>query len=238
MCMVNEWTNVIIFAAGLVLIIKGADWVTEYGSRLAKRLGVSELVVGLTLVAMATSLPELAVSLVSVFSGVASIATGTVIGSNISNIALILGISALVCPLATGRRFLREGFATLGFSLLAAFFLLNGMVWYEGVMILALFAAYMAYAVKTARDGGKAGKAGKGLKGSGLKYVMFCIIGGLIVVGGAHLMVTSTVSIAKWLGVPELVIAIIIIRMRVPVHVSLLSWRLLISKTGFNFSRG
>jgi len=235
--MANEWVDIIIFLAGLVLIIKGADWVTDYGSQLAKKLGVSELVIGLTLVAMATSLPELAVSLVSAISGVAQIATGTVIGSNISNIALILGVSALVYPLATGRKYLNQAFVTLGFSVLIAAFLIGGMLWYEGLVILVFFIGYIFYSLKHRKEIGeeflegeelveaslhekkaKAAKAKRKEKpskdndrNSKWKYTLFCIFGGLVVVVGAQLLVTSTVNIAQWLGVPEALIAIVII---------------------------
>ena len=215
--MAFEAINLFIFVAGLVLVIKGADWITEYGSLLAKRHGVSELVIGLTLVAMATSLPELSVSLLSVFSGVAQIATGTVIGSNISNITLILGLSALACPLATGKEFLKEGYVTLGFSVLIAIFLLSGMAWYEGVVILVLFVAYLVHSVNNRKAGDKkpkpmARETGIEKTGGGAaKHVLFIIIAGLVIVGGAELLITSTVNIAEWLGVPEIIIAMVII---------------------------
>jgi cation:H+ antiporter len=210
--MAEFWIDAVIFIAGLILIIKGADWVTDYGSRLAKKLGVSELVIGLTVVATATSLPELGVSLVSVFSGVASIATGTVIGSNISNIALILGLSALAYPLATGRSFLKQGLAMLGFSLIFAALLVDGLQWYDGAVILVLFAGYLAYVIKNRKEEDleitqKRVKS----KGNKWRFLAFTIFGGAVVVIGAQLMVTSTVAIAGLLGVPEMMIAIIII---------------------------
>jgi cation:H+ antiporter len=204
--------NIVVFIAGLFMIIKGADWVTEFGSRLAKKLGVSELVIGLTVVAMATSLPELGVSIVSALSGVASIATGTIIGSNISNIALILGISALAYPLATGKSFLKEALATLGFSLILASSLVGGMAWYDGLVILALFIGYILYIVKNRRgDAEELTKTKISARGNKWRFVAYCLFGGIVVVIGAHLMVTSTVVLAQAFGIPEILIAIIII---------------------------
>ena len=113
---------IILFIAGLIFLLKGAETVTEYASRIARNLGISELVIGITLVAMATSLPELAVSLLSAFTN-AEIATGTIIGSNISNILLILGVSALLTPMVTGREFLKQEYAVLLFSVVLALFL-------------------------------------------------------------------------------------------------------------------
>jgi cation:H+ antiporter len=210
--MATELIDILVFIIGLVLIIKGADWVTDFGSRLAKKLGVSELVIGLTVVATATSLPELAVSLVSAFSGVAAIATGTIIGSNISNIALILGASALAYPLATGSSFIKQGLATLGFSLIVAALLVDGLQWYDGAVILVLFAGYLAYVIKNRKEEDKeiTQKYIK-TKGNKWRFLGFTLIGGLVVVAGAHLMVSSTVNLARFLGVPEMLIAIIII---------------------------
>jgi len=210
--MSNELLNVLVFIAGLFMIIKGADWVTDYASRLAKKLGVSELVIGLTVVAAATSLPEMGVSIISVFSGVVSIATGTIIGSNISNIALILGLSALAYPLATGRSFLKEGLATIGFSLILASSLVGGMAWYDGAVILVLFIGYIVYIVKNSREEAKdTAKAKISASGSKWKFLGYSLFGGTVVVVGAHLMVTSTVVLAGFLGIPEMLIAIIVI---------------------------
>jgi cation:H+ antiporter len=200
---------VLMFAAGLALMIKGADWITEYGSRLARKLGVSELVIGVTLVAMATSLPELAVSVISAISNAGQIATGTIVGSNIANIALILGLSALACPLVTDRAFLRQGLLTLCFSALVSLLLLGGMVWHEGMFIIICFFAYLAYAVKTRKEGSAGTRKNAG--NDRWKYILFCIAGGLVVVGGGELLVASTVNIAQWLGVPEIIIAMIVI---------------------------
>lgn len=210
--MANEWISIVFFIAGLFFIIKGADWITEYGSRIAKKLGISELLIGLTLVAMATSLPELAVSLMSVFSGSGGIATGTIIGSNISNIALILGISALAYPLVSDRKFMNQAFATLGFSVLAAVFLLDGMTWVEGLTIIVFFIGYLIYSIKHSGEVGEKFSRSKRLgKESIPKYMVYIIVSGLFVVLGANLMITSTVTIAGWLGISEVVISIIII---------------------------
>ena len=96
------------FAAGLVLLIVGADVLVRGASKLALSWGVSPLVVGLTVVAFGTSAPELAVSLRGAFEGQADIALGNVVGSNILNILLILGISALIVPLVVNRQIVRQ----------------------------------------------------------------------------------------------------------------------------------
>jgi cation:H+ antiporter len=212
------WFYLVLFVAGLILLIKGADWVSEYGSMLARALGVSELVIGITLVAIATSLPELAVSLVSAITQTAQIATGTIVGSNISNIGLIIGISALVAPLSTKRDFIREEYIMILFSVVAAIFLLDGMAWYEGIVIIAGLVIYMYRLTKRERGHGMI-KSAVGFVSArlGMKkripisHLLYCIFGGIIVIAGAELLIYSTISISEAIGVSELIISLIAI---------------------------
>lgn len=202
------WIYLPLFIAGLVLLLKGADIVTEYASRIARGLGLSELVIGITLVAMATSLPELAVSIISAFTN-AEIATGTIIGSNISNILLILGLSALVSPMAAGREFLKQEYIALIFSIAVAIFLLGNMHWYQGLVLVIMFIIYMRYTIR--RKGGLQGRKGRHGKGRILKNLAASMIGMLLVIFGANLLVNSTVKIAQWAGISEMVIALTVI---------------------------
>lgn len=207
------WYYFFLFAVGLVLLIKGADIVVKYASKTARLLGVSNFMIGLTLVAFSTTLPELSVSLMSAFSGVVDIATGTALGSIIANPALILGLAALFVPLATDRSILRLNYVLIIYLLVLSLLLIDGLVWYEGVILLILFAAYMGRLIKR----GKKMKSGIEKKmpkldysrGRILKYVVFTVIGGGIVVAGARLLVDSTISISTAWGVPEMLIAII-----------------------------
>lgn len=204
------WIYLLLFTAGLVFLLKGAETVTEYASRIAKKLGVSELVIGITLVAMATSLPELAVSLLSAFTN-AEIATGTIIGSNISNIFLILGASALLTPMVTGREFLKQEYAVLLFSIVLAVFLLANMEWYKGIILIAMFIVYMHYILKKRRMPRLKIRNPLAKKKSIPKDFAISIIGALFVILGAKLLVDSTIKIAQWAGISEIVIALTVI---------------------------
>ncbi len=206
-----QFLYILLFIFGLFLLLKGADIITNYASRIARALGVSELVIGITLVAIATSLPELAVCITSAFSGVASISTGTIIGSNITNIGLVLGLAALTTPFITKREYLRQGYFMFGFSILGAFLILGGMFWFEGVVLIALALIYMVWLVRSRKS--EIGASGKKQirKWCEIKYLLFCLIGGIGVIIGANIIVTSTVEIAKWFGVSELFISLIII---------------------------
>src|SRR3989338_4865274 len=110
-----------LFAGGIVLLVKGADFLVDGASSLAKRLRVSTLVIGLTIVAFGTSMPELIVNILAAVKGTGDVAFGNIIGSNLANILLILGVSALVADLKVHRS---TTWKEIPFSLLAAFVLL------------------------------------------------------------------------------------------------------------------
>ena len=127
---------------GFLLLIKGADWFVEGASSIAARLKVSQLVIGLTVVAMGTSLPEAAISISAAFKGSAGIAVGNIVGSNIMNIGLILGITAIITPLAvqkTTRRY--EIPLVIAITALLMFMGLNNNVVtrLEGAVLLGVF---------------------------------------------------------------------------------------------------
>ena len=117
---------VIKLLAGFVLLFFGGDWLVEGGVALARRFRISPLVIGMTIVAFGTSAPELLVSLISAIKGSAGIAIGNVVGSNIANIGLILGLTALICPIETDNsKVIRHGSIMIAASLLLMVFALK-----------------------------------------------------------------------------------------------------------------
>ena len=133
---------------GFVLLIKGADVFVDGASSLAKKFGIPQLVIGLTIVAMGTSLPEAAVSISAAAKGSADIAVGNVIGSNILNVLLILGLSAAICPLAVQKTtFKYEIPFTIVISAIFAFLGLcdNTVGFVDGIILWALFLIYLGY---------------------------------------------------------------------------------------------
>lgn len=136
---------------GLMLLIKGSDFMVEAASRIAKKLGVPEFFIGLTLVALGTSLPELASSIAASSNGYDDLILGNLIGSNMANIGLVLGISAIIATIKVDRKMLRrDGYIMIG--TIGLFFLLSftGMIkWYMGVMLLLLYFAYIMFLVTT-----------------------------------------------------------------------------------------
>lgn len=202
-----------LFAVGMALLIKGADIVVKYASRTARLLGVSNFMIGLTLVAFSTTLPELSVSLMSAFAGVSSIAVGTTLGSIIANPALILAFAAVLVPLHTNKEVVKLGYLLIVYLFILSLLIIDGLVWYEGAVLLILFTAYifnMIIKVKIIESKTSKKKAKKQSdKRKITRYVLFTIFGGGLVVAGARLLIDSTINISNLLGVPEILIAII-----------------------------
>jgi cation:H+ antiporter len=148
----------ILFILGIYILIKSADWIVDGASSLAKRLGVSSLIVGLTVVAFGTSLPELIVNIFAALNGAAEVSFGNIVGSNIANILLVLGITATIASIKIKSN---TTWKQIPFALLAAFvffILVNKdffggtfLTWKHGIILLTIFAAFLYYILDTAR---------------------------------------------------------------------------------------
>ena len=151
--------NIFLLIVGFLLLVQGADWFVEGGSKIAKLCKISPLVIGLTIVAFGTSMPELAVSITFAIEGSTDISIGNVVGSNIVNILLILGLSSLFHLLPVQRESLKLDLPVL---LLASALLVglgrwgNAVEWWDGLILLVIFAAYMSVLLVQARKKQKA----------------------------------------------------------------------------------
>lgn len=141
--------TIILLLAGLGLIVLGADWLVDGASAIARKAGVSEFVIGLTIVGFGTSCPELVVSLTGAIQGNADIAIGNVIGSNVFNILLILGCSSVITPLSFGGMSLVDAGILIVSCLLLLLWAYSGSKCridrWEGALMLLVFAAYYCY---------------------------------------------------------------------------------------------
>jgi len=140
-------SNLVLFVLGLVLLVKGADFFVKSAAAIAQKLGVSGFVIGLTLVALGTSIPELASSVFAALKGESGIVIGNVVGSNIANIGLIVGLGALIATLKTREEMLkRDGYIMLFAALLFYVFIVNGRVSRgEALIFLLLYVAYILF---------------------------------------------------------------------------------------------
>lgn len=146
----NIFVAILLLAIGFVGLVKGADWFVDGAAGIAKKLRVPQLIIGLTIVSFGTSAPELATSIISAAQGSADIAVGNVIGSNITNILLILGIASVICPLDVQKNTLRIDFPVLlGASILILLFggFDNVIGRFEGGIMFLLSLAYMAFLI-------------------------------------------------------------------------------------------
>jgi cation:H+ antiporter len=199
--------------AGLALLLVGAEVLIRGASRLALATGLSPLVVGLTVVAFGTSTPELAISLDAALRGAPDIAVGNVVGSNIANVLLILGISALVAPLVVARQLIRLDVPVMVIiSGLVLFLAMDGRVarW-EGLLLVGLGVLYTVALIRIGRSEGAGVDADAGPPGAWWLNALLIVAGLALLILGARWLVEAAVSIATALGVSELVIGLTIV---------------------------
>ena len=202
---------------GLVLLVKGADWLVDGASKLAKRLGVTDLVIGLTIVAFGTSMPEFVVNMVSVADGATDLAITNILGSNIINTLVILGCSALVCPLVAQRSTVRldiplnivAGVLVLVFVFISSPMEPKGLSRVEGLALLVVFAAFLVYTFYTAKA--DATTTTESTPFPLWKCVVLILAGLVGLVVGGEMIVKSAVAIARYCGVAEAVIGLTIV---------------------------
>ena len=206
--------SALLLVLGLVLLTAGAESLVRGGASLARRLGLTPLVVGLTVVAFGTSAPELVVSVTGALRGSSDLAAGNVVGSNIFNVAVILGLAALITPLRIQRTVIRrEAPLMLTVSLLGAGLLLGGGVPRAGGFVLVLLlGAYTVVSVALARREAGDGDADLLPLGRNLATDLVFIAAGLgLLVGGSRLFVDGALVIARSFGVSEAILGLTIV---------------------------
>ncbi|TKD33214.1 calcium/sodium antiporter [Azotobacter chroococcum] len=208
--------------AGLALLVAGAEALVRGAARLAARFGIPPLVIGLTVVAFGTSAPEMAVSVQSASNGQGDIAVGNVLGSNIFNVLMILGLSALVIPLTVSRQLIRLDVPLMiGASLLAWLLAIDqhyGRL--DGILLFASIIAYTAFQVRSGLNAKTNGESNEfeveyGGRPEGrlalLGHLGFVALGLALLVWGSSLLVDAAVTLARALGLSELVIGLTIV---------------------------
>lgn len=206
--------------AGFVLLLAGGEVLVRGGVALARHLGVSPLLVGLTVVAFGTSAPELVICLIAALEGAPAIAVGNVVGSNIANILLIVGVSALIYPIAVSRRSIkRDGTVVVISALLFSLLAMTGVLgfWHGLVMVISLL-LYLAYSyVSDKRDSEAAAAIEREIEEMGpaaepvWKSLMLLGFGLGAVIWGSDLLVDGAVAAARDFGISEAVIGLTLI---------------------------
>lgn len=211
------WIDILWIVAGLVLILVGSDWLVEGASGVARKYGISEFVIGMTIVGIGTSMPELVSSLISAIQGHGDMALGNVTGSNICNILLILGVTALISPIKYTKSNIRKD---IPFAILASLFLMlmlyNGLFGEMGtpgisrsdaLYLLMIFGIFMIDSFKSAKNGND--EEEENVKPMPMvKALVFIVLGLAGLVFGGQVFVDHTVSIAEKFHVSEAFISI------------------------------
>lgn len=202
--------NIVLLVMGLVVVLKGADWLTDGAVNIASRFGVSQMVIGLTIVAMGTSMPELCVSMVSALKGTPDLAVGNVVGSNTLNTLLIVGCSALVAPIMVKRSSVRRDipFAVLASLLMLIFCLDGGIDRLDAALLFILFVVFMFVTVKYSKNEGTETKTTAAPLG---KATLLLVVGLVCLILGSNLFVDNASFIASTLGVSDAVIGLTIV---------------------------
>ncbi len=212
----------IFFIIGLLMVLKGADYLVDGASSAAKRLNISEIVIGLTIVSFGTSAPELIVNVLSSLKHKNEIVLGNIIGSNIFNTLLILGVAGIIYPLTVAKNTV---FKEIPFSLLAVVLIfilgndnffnpdkINIISALDGVIMLVLFAGFMFYIYRISKETENNTECGSDIKLMSItKSVIFILIGVIGLFLGGKIVVDNAVEIARLFGVSEKLIALTII---------------------------
>ncbi|MCS7056613.1 MAG: calcium/sodium antiporter [Thermoflexales bacterium] len=212
----------LLLVLGLGFLFAGGELLIRGAARLGTAIGISPLIVGLTIVAFTTSAPELAVSLQAAAVGQADLVIGNVVGSNISNVLLILGLSALIAPLVVRQRLIRLDVPIMiGVSILVNLLALDGHVSrLEGALLFSLLLVYLALAVWLSGEESRAireeyaSEFGEAQPGAAQRWPLYllAVAAGLgLLLQGANWLVEGAVALARWLGVSELIIGLTIV---------------------------
>ncbi len=210
----------ILFVLGFIFLIKGADFLVDGASSIAKKLKISNLVIGLTVVSFGTSAPELVVNIISAIKGQGDLAIGNIIGSNISNILLILGVSAIICALCVSRGTVWKEVPLSLLAILIVFVLVNdglidglgfsSLTRIDGIILLAFFVIFIYYTFGIAKVQGEEKDSSVKKYPTWLSIVM--ILAGLAgLTFGGQWIVDGAIKIATALGISEAIIGLTIV---------------------------
>lgn len=205
--------QVLLLAVGFVMLVKGSDWFVDGSSGIATKFGIPQLVIGLTIVAMGTSTPEAAVSISAAFKGNADITIGNIVGSNILNILIILGLSSVIVPIAVAKSTIKiETPFMIAITVIMLILGLDGVVsLVDGIIFIVLFIVYLAYLFRMAKKDKNTENDEAANNMSVSKAIIFAIIGLVLIVGGSNVTVDAATKIAQALGVSERFIGLTIV---------------------------
>jgi cation:H+ antiporter len=214
-------TAIVLLNLGFIILIKGADWLVDGSSIIARRLGITELTIGLTIVAFGSSLPELIVNVISSSQGKADLAFSNILGSNIANIFLILGVTALIAKIPVSKKTFRYEIPLTVLSTIVLLVLIedsyfnpeesNLLSTADSLVLIALFLIFMFYVAGTAREEAGSEEEAEDNQENLLLQTGLVVLGLLCLFFGGQMVVNNAVTIAAILGLSEALIGLTIV---------------------------
>ena len=206
--------QILLLGLGFLLLVKGADWFVDGASGIADKLGIPQLVIGLTIVAMGTSAPETAVSITAALNGNAGIAVGNVVGSNILNVLIILGLSSVITSIAVAKTTVRYEIPIMlaVTFLLLVFGVTDGKIYlWEGACLLACFALYILYMFVMIKKGAMQSEEVESAQKPVWKMAIACVVGLALIIVGSDVTVDAATNIAQKIGLSEKFIGLTVV---------------------------
>lgn len=195
---------------GFLMLIKGADYFVEGASSIAKRFHIPEMIIGLTIVAMGTSLPELSVSFISALNGQSDMSIANAIGSNIFNVLMILGVSAFIKTLPIKQSSIKDIFILISATtllLMLSYFGLS-LVWFDGLIMLCLFAYFIRKMIKESKDNNDNENS---IPLSIIRTIVYIVCGAIGIIYGGNLVVNGASTIAQAFGMSDNLIGLTVV---------------------------
>lgn len=204
--------QIVLLIIGFVMLVKGADWFVDGASGIATKFKIPQIVIGLTIVAMGTSAPEAAVSITAALKGNADITVGNIVGSNILNILIILGLSAVITPLAVAKSTIKVDIPFM--IVMSLLFLVMGydgtIALLEGIILLVIFVSYLSYLFVLAKKDKDASE--EHIKEMSVaKALTWTVVGLFLIIYGSNVTIDAASSIARTLGLSERFIGLTIV---------------------------
>ena len=195
---------------GFLMLIKGADYFVEGASSIAKRFHIPEMIIGLTIVAMGTSLPELSVSFISALNGQSDMSIANAIGSNIFNVLMILGVSAFIKTLPIKQSSIKDIIILISATtllLMLSYFGLS-LVWFDGLIMLCLFAYFIRKMIKESKDNNDNENS---IPLSIIRTIVYIVCGAIGIIYGGNLVVNGASTIAQAFGMSDNLIGLTVV---------------------------
>ncbi|PKH52875.1 hypothetical protein CXF68_20185 [Tenacibaculum sp. Bg11-29] len=206
--------NIVYIVVGLLLLVLGGNWLLKAAVGLSLRLNIPKVVIGMTVVSFATSAPELIVSIKSALNGATGLAVGNVVGSNIANLGLVLGITVLLSTIDVEKSFYKTDWPVMMLASGLLYFFIafdNTIQQYEGIILFTMLVVFLVYLLKFQKTAVVDEMPEDDEELALYKVVLFLVIGGVALWGGSELLIKGAVALAENLGVSDAIIGVTVV---------------------------